>query len=141
VLYLQLLTTSESTCSICQFTDSSGCNNSKNPFNTAFILGIPTSSGCSNTKVQGLADMEEITETGDNTTAIAALNPVCQGSRKTGYSYSQRAGLQHYRRKSERNHERSLKPGCYIIWDKVADSPSWPEHSTFQYSSSSPSEG
>jgi hypothetical protein len=82
VLYLQLLTTSESTCSICQFTDSSGCNNSKNPFNTAFILGIPTSSGCSNTKVQGLADMEEITETGDNTTAIAALNPVCQGSRK-----------------------------------------------------------
>ncbi len=71
-----------STCSICESTDSFGYYNNENPFNTAFVLGIPILSGCSNAKVQRLADMEEISETGGNTTAIAALNPVCRGSRK-----------------------------------------------------------
>ena len=74
LLGLHLLTTSEALAAFVNPLTPFGYYNNENPFNTAFVLGIPTPSGCSNAKVQRLADMEEITETGGNTTAIAALN-------------------------------------------------------------------
>jgi hypothetical protein len=71
-----------SACGLCQFSNSFGCYNNANPFNTAFAVGISVSCSASKRVLRVADKTEEISEDSGNTTAIDASDLVCRNSRK-----------------------------------------------------------